>query len=150
LPDEIIASELTGRTLQVYWHLLKSPNSPISVREVQRSLKFSTPSVALYHLRKLQELGLVERKPTGEYFLIKEVKIGILSFFTRLGKFLLPRYIFHSTLLSTMLVLYLTLYVNMLWDPAFQTAYMAGIMISAVACSIMWFETYKMLRERPF
>jgi len=47
---------------------------------------------------------------TGEYFLVQEVKVGLLRFFTRLGRFLVPRYLFYSLWLSTMFAVYLALY----------------------------------------
>ena len=43
--EEIIESELKGKTLLVYMHILKNPGDPVGVREVQRELGFSSPSV---------------------------------------------------------------------------------------------------------
>jgi len=82
----------------------------VGVREIQRSLGFSSPSVAAYHLDKLCSLGLVEKSRLGECFLVREVKVGILRFFTQLGRFLVPRYLFYSVLFTNMLAFYLTLY----------------------------------------
>ncbi len=48
---------LRGKAWKVYWFLLKNGN-PVSVREVQRSLRFSSPSIAYHHLEQLRELGL--------------------------------------------------------------------------------------------
>ncbi|MDH5451049.1 MAG: hypothetical protein OEX77_09190, partial [Candidatus Bathyarchaeota archaeon] len=92
----IIESQLKGKTLQVYWYLLRSSNHSAGVREIQRSLRFSSPSIAVHHLQKLQNLGLVTKKGTGEYVLVEEVKVGLLRFFTRVGRFLVPRYLFYS------------------------------------------------------
>lgn len=150
LDDEVISSELRGRTLRVYWYLLKSRHSTVGVREVQRALGFSSPSVALFHLRKLVDLGLVESTMTGNYFLVRQVKIGILKWFTRIGSFMLPRYVFYSVLISTMFILYICLYSSVLTNPEFQYIYLTGIVISLVACCIFWFETFKMWREKPF
>jgi len=103
----VIESQLKGKTLRIYWYLLRSPSSRVGVREIQRSLGFSSPSVASHHLEKLLSLGLIEKSMTGEYFLVQEVKVGLLRFFTRLGRFLVPRYLFYSLWLSTMFVIYL-------------------------------------------
>src|SRR3989304_6276197 len=105
-----IESELKGKTLLVYWHLLKSSGTQVGVREIQRSLKFSSPSVAAHHLEKLVSLGLVDKTGTGEYYLTQEVKVGLLRFFTRMGRFLVPRYLFYSVWFSTMLLVYLWSY----------------------------------------
>jgi SOS-response transcriptional repressor LexA len=50
--------ELRAKAWKVYWFLLKT-GSPLSVREVQRALHFSSPSVAHHHLEQLRELGWV-------------------------------------------------------------------------------------------
>src|SRR3972149_2997568 len=112
-PSEVdlafLESALKGKTLIVYWYLLQQSTHTVGVRELQRALGFSSPSIALHHLEKLQDLGLVGRTGTGEYVLEGEVKVGILRFFTRMGRFLVPRYLFYSVLFSTMLMTYLAL-----------------------------------------
>ena len=141
----IIESQLKGKTLQVYWYLLKSSDHTAGVREIQRSLHFSSPSIALHHLEKLQNIGLVEKKQTGEYFLVEEVKVGLLRFFTRVKGFLVPRYLFYSVLVSTMLVTYLLFYgVTGSIDNFFALTF------GVVSCSILWFETVRLWREKPF
>jgi len=141
----VIESQLKGKTLQIYWYLLRSPSSRVGVREIQRSLGLSSPSVAAHHLEKLLSLGLVEKSMTGEYFLVQEVKVGLLRFFTRLGRFLVPRYLFYSLWLSTMFVIYLTLY----W-PSGCIHNIAAIIFGSVASFILWFETVRLWREKPF
>jgi hypothetical protein len=141
----VIESQLKGKTLLVYWYLLRSPSSRVGVREIQRSLGFSSPSVAAHHLEKLLSLGLVEKSMTGEYFLVQEVKVGLLRFFTRLGRFLVPRYLFYSIWVSVMFVIYLVLY-----GPSFCIHNLAAIILGSVACFILWFETVRLWREKPF
>jgi len=141
----LLESELKGKTLLVYWHLLKSPGSKVGVREVQRKLGFSSPSVAVYHLDKLMSLGLVEKTITGEYVLISEVKTGLLRFFTRLGSFLVPRYLFYSVWFTTMLISYILFY-----GQSFCIHNIAALVFGLSASSILWFETVRVLREKPF
>ncbi len=83
--SERVASELKGNTLRVYWYVMNANKQTVGVREVQRALNFSSPTLALYHLDKLKDLGLVS-KDTGEYRLIKEVKVDVLKQFLRLGE----------------------------------------------------------------
>src|SRR5208337_4048656 len=78
-----LESQLKGKTLLVYWYLLQRSTHSVGVREVQRALKFSSPSIAVHHLQKLQDLGLVDKSGTGEYVLMEEVKVGILRLFTK-------------------------------------------------------------------
>lgn len=142
----VIESKMKGKTLQVYWYLLGSPSSKVGVREIQRSLGFSSPSVAFYHLDKLQSLGLVEKTLTGEYVLTKEVNVGVLRFFTKLGHFLVPRYLFYSVWFSTMLIAYLILYK----PPVGCIHNVAAIIFGVIACCILWFETIRLWKEKPF
>jgi len=69
MESEKVASELKGNTLRVYWYVMNAKEQTVGVREVQRALSFSSPTLALYHLDKLKDLGLVS-KDTGEYRLI--------------------------------------------------------------------------------
>ncbi len=141
----VIESQLKGKTLRIYWYLLRSPSSRVGVREIQRSLGLSSPSVAAHHLEKLLSLGLVEKSMTGEYFLVQEVKVGLLRFFTRMGRFLVPRYLFYSLWLSTMFVTYLALYL-----PDGSIHNIAAILFGSVANLILWFETVRLWRAKPF
>jgi len=145
-PDlAVVESELKGKTLLVYWYLLGSGGSNVGVRKIQRSLGFSSPSVAAYHLDKLCSLGLVEKSLTGEYFLVQEVKVGVLKLFTKLGRFLVPRYLFYSVLFSTMLIVYLTLY-----GRSGCIHNLIAVLFGSLASFILWFETVRLWRKKPF
>ena len=144
LSEKEIESQLKGKTLLVYWFMLRSPDSPVGVREVQRRLGFSSPSVAAHHLDKLLSLGLVERSLRGEYYLKEEVKVGVLKFFTRLGRFMVPRYLFYSVFFSTMLVAYLILY-----GISGSIHNVVALIFGFSACIVLWLETIRLWRERP-
>lgn len=141
--EEIIESELKGKTLLVYMHILKNPGNPVGVREVQRELGFSSPSVSSYHLNKLQELGLVENE-YGDYRLVKDIKVGVLRQFITLGGIMLPRYLFYAVLMTTMLLTYLV------QTPFFPSqGYVSTVVMGLVPTIILWYETIKIWRERP-
>jgi len=140
-----IESELKGKTLLVYWYMLKTPASGVGVREIQRALNFSSPSIAAHHLEKLISLGLVDKRGTGEYFLTQEVKIGLLRFFTRLGRFLVPRYLFYSVWFSTMLAVYAIFYGH-----TGSIHNLVAIIFGTAASLVLWFETIRLWREKPF
>jgi len=141
----VIESELKGKTLLVYWYLLKHKGSAVGVREVQRRLGFSSPSVAAYHLDKLVSLGLVEKNRLGEYAISKELRVGVLRFFTRLGRVLLPRYLFYSVFFTTMLLTYLLLY-----EHAWTVHEVVAVLFGLLACAVLWFETIRLWAEKPF
>lgn len=141
----VIESQLKGKTLLVYWYMLRSPSSTVGVREIQRSLDFSSPSVAAHHLDKLLSLGLIDKSRTGEYSLAQEVKVGLLRFFTRLGRFLVPRYLFYSVWLSTMLIFYVAFY-----GLTGSIHNIAALIFGFTSSFILWFETVRLWREKPF
>jgi predicted DNA-binding transcriptional regulator len=145
LDSAFLESALKGKTLLVYWYMLQQPTHSVGVREVQRALRFSSPSIAVHHLEKLQDLGLIQKKGTGEYVLEGEVKVGILRFFTRMGRFLVPRYLFYSVLFSTMLTAYLTLCVLYQVIPSFYT-----MMFGLIAVVVFLIETFRLWRAKPF
>jgi hypothetical protein len=141
--EEIIESELKGKTLIVYMHILKKPKESVGVREVQRELGFSSPSVSSYHLNKLQDLGLVENV-YGDYRLVKDIKVGVLKQFITLGGLMLPRYLFYAVLMTTMLITYF------LQTPFFPSQdYITTVVMGLVPTLILWYETIKIWRERP-
>jgi len=142
-----VESELKGKTLLVYWHMLKTPTSKTGVREIQRALHFSSPSIAAHHLEKLISLGLADKSSIGEYYLTQEVRVGLLRFFTRLGRFLVPRYLFYSVWFSTMLIVYLTLY-GRFFDGSVHN--FVAIIFGVLASLILWLETARLWREKPF
>jgi DNA-binding MarR family transcriptional regulator len=142
-PDkEVIASKLKGNTLRVYWHLLNNAQNTVGPREVQRELGFSSPALADYHLNKLVTLGLVEKR-TGEYQLVREVDVGLLKQFIRLGTFILPRYILYATLFTTLLLFYVT----QLRTVNFYSLY--ALILGILATGILWYETIRALQQKP-
>jgi predicted DNA-binding transcriptional regulator len=145
LDSVVLESELKGKTLLIYWYLLQQPSHSVGIREVQRALGFSSPSIAVHHLEKLQDLGLIDKKGTGEYVLQGEVKVGILRFFTRVGRFLVPRYLFYSVLFSTMLIAYSALCIVGLITASFY-----ALMFGFIAVLVFWVETFRLWRARPF
>ena len=142
MEEQKIESELKGNTLRVYWTILRSQTGTIGVREVQRTLKFSSPALASYHLTKLEELGLVE-KTNGEYRLKKEVHVGTLKQFAKLGSFMMPRYAFYAALLTTLLVFYLTQFREINFYSVF------GLVLGFISTGILWYETIRVWRQKP-
>jgi DNA-binding MarR family transcriptional regulator len=74
MSSEHLASELQVHTLRVYWYLINSPKTSVGPRDVQRKMGFSSPNLAIYHLDKLVELGIVE-KVAGEYRITRIVDV---------------------------------------------------------------------------
>ena len=141
--EAIIESELKGKTLIVYMYIIRVNQPSVGVREVQRALGFSSPSVSAYHLNKLKDLGLVE-SIRGDYSLIRMVKVGVLKQFVTFGGILLPRYLFYAVLMTTMLVTYV---LQFPMEPTRQN--ITTLIMGAVPAIILWYETARIWRDRP-
>jgi len=136
---------LRGKAWKVYWFLLKNGN-PVSVREVQRSLHFSSPSIAYHHLEQLRELGLVQKQEVGgHYVLVSEVKIGVLRHYVKLGKLLFPRYFFYAVFSTVFYVAFLLFLLQ-----SFTRENLFIITFGAIVCAIFWYEAYRVWIMRPF
>ena len=139
---------LRGKAWKVYWYLLKK-GSPQSVREVQRALHFSSPSVASHHMEQLRQLGLVEKEELGgHYFLVNEVKIGVLRHYVKLGKLLFPRYFLYAVFSTTFYAAFLILF--MPGANFFARENLFLVSFGAVVCAVFWYEAYRMWSLRPY
>jgi DNA-binding transcriptional ArsR family regulator len=136
---------LRGKDWRVYWLLLKTGH-PLSTREVQKALHFSSPSVAQHHLKQLRQLGLVTRNDAGgQYSLVSEVKIGVLRHYVKLGRLLFPRYFFFAVLSTALYAIYLAF--------IFQGITRESLFIitfGAIILAIFWYEAYRIWTLRPF
>jgi len=140
--DAKITSELKGNTFRVYWVLLNSKDGRIGVRELQRQLRFSSPALASYHLTKLEELGLV-MKTKGNYQLKREIKVGILKHFIKVGTFILPRYTFYAVLFTTLLVFL----VSQFQEVNFYSTF--ALILAVLGTIILWYETLLAWKQKP-
>jgi DNA-binding transcriptional ArsR family regulator len=141
-PDrEKIDYELRGKTLQVYLYLLKHGRAA-GVREVQKELGFSSPSVAFHHLDKLLGLGVVEKDEYDRYVLAKKVDTGVLNAFVSVGGLALPRLGFYAAFFTTVAAAYLIL------DPAGLDLYAAIGTVGGSA--VFWYEAWRIWRRKPF
>ena len=143
--EESFEYALRGKAWKVYWLLLKT-GRPMSVREVQKALHFSSPSVAQHHLEQLRELGLVQKQNIGShYLLINEVKIGVLRHFVKLGRIMFPRYFFYAMFSTTFYIIYLLLLMQ-----GFTRENLFIITFGAIVSAIFWYEAVRIWSLRPF
>jgi len=137
--------KLRGKAWNVYWLLLKNGH-PMSVREVEKALRFSSPSVAQHHLEQLRQIGLVKKENVGgNYSLVSEVKIGILRHFIKLGRLVFPRYFFYALFSSAFYITYLTMFLE-----NFTRENLFIISFGAIVSVIFWYEAIRVWRLKPF
>ncbi|MCL5876943.1 MAG: hypothetical protein M1540_03925 [Candidatus Bathyarchaeota archaeon] len=97
--------ELEGTTLNVYSYVVKEGKS-VGPREVMRATNLTSPSVAHWHLQKLEGLGLLTKTEYGEYTVKEKVNV---SGHLWVGRKLVPRLIFHSFFFMGILIIELGL-----------------------------------------
>lgn len=85
-------TELEGTTLRVYAYVIKE-NRRVGTREVMRGANLSSPSVAYWHLQKLEALGLLQKDEYGEYVAKEKANI---SGHLWIGRNIVPRLMFYS------------------------------------------------------
>ena len=144
LDRDVVDKLLKGRTMSVYALLLSQ--GVMGVREVQRELGFSSPSLALHHLKKLAELDLVKKNEHGIYSVSKTVRVGSLSLFIKFGSRLLPRFLFLGTLFTAMLILYLVFFLS--WPPAGGD--LMFVVLSVIAIIVVFYESRRIWLLKPF
>lgn len=135
-----IEDQLKGKTLQVYMYMVKR-KEPVGVREVQRDLGFSSPSVANYHIDKLVELALISQDEYGRYYVVQKVQPGVLQAFVNIAGLAVPRLSFFAAFFTTMLIAYVLLNYNDL------DIFAIGFAVAASAA--FWFETIRVWVKRP-
>lgn len=84
--------ELEGNTLNVYAYVVHAAK-PVGTRDVTRGASLSSTSVAYRHLQKLEDLGLIEKNPYGDYILKQKTSI---NGYVWIGRNLVPRLMFYS------------------------------------------------------
>jgi len=86
------SQEPEGTTLNVYSYVVKR-GKPVGPREVMRGASLSSPSVAYWHLQKLENSGLLQKNKAGEYIVKEKTSI---SGHIWIGRNLVPRLMCYS------------------------------------------------------
>ncbi len=138
-----VETEVFGnrQRFRIYWYML-SRKEPVGVREIQRGLGISSPSVVAHHLDRLKGAGLVSVDDYGRYSLQARVEVGVMQAFTKVGSFMLPRFSFYAVFFTAALIFYLYLY-----GPGANVYAMA---FGVFASLFSWYETYRVWRRKPF
>ncbi len=138
-----LETKIKGTTLKCYYYMLLK-NKPVGVREIQKSLGLSSPSVAAHHLNKLSEFGLIMKTPDNKYVITTHVKIGFLKFFVRIFDRYLPRYFLYTGFFLGLFLAYLIFSLfnyNRLFDRIIT------IIVLSISFLISALETYIILKE---
>ena len=131
--------EIRGNTLKVYLFLLK--HGPSELREVQRGLELSSPSLASYHLGKLVEASYVGQDEQGRYFAVKDAETKVLEGYSKVGPAVVPQLFFFS-LLFTILAAFFSV------EAFYGTRFTIYLVVTCVAMvAVFWYETLVLWRK---
>jgi DNA-binding Lrp family transcriptional regulator len=129
---------LRGLTLRVYKFVLKN-DRPVGIREVQRALDLSSPTLALYHMNKLEEAGFIKKELNG--YVADRI---VLRNLVRLRRVLIPRNLFYTVFFLTSLM-FLIVFLR----PAILTReYIFSLGVVSVAAATSVYETIKALSQK--
>ena len=128
---------LRGLTLKVYRFVLKN-DRPVGIREVQRALNLSSPTLALYHMNKLEEAGLIKKEANG--YVADRI---ILQNLIRLRRILIPRNFFYMIFLIASLAMLVVL----LRPPTLSREYIFSLAVISVAAATSVYETMKVFSQ---
>jgi len=131
--------EIKGNTLRVYLFLLRQ--GPSELREVQRGLGLSTPSLASYHLDRLLTMGYASQNEAGKYYAVREVSGEILEGFSRVGVLLVPQLLFFAVLFTPIIGYFALMSLH---SSAF-VPFLAAASLCLVA--VVWYQTILVWRR---
>jgi DNA-binding transcriptional ArsR family regulator len=134
-----VDQEIKGNTLKVYLYVLR--HGFCELRDVQRGVGLSTPSLASYHLGKLSEAGYVRQDEYGRYCVVGEASIKILDGYSKIGPAIVPQ-LFFFTVFFTILTVFLSY--EVLQAPGF-TVYL--VVASVAMVLVFWYETIRLWRR---
>jgi len=133
------SKEITGNALRTYLYLVT--HGPSELRDVQRGVGLSTPSLASYHLSRLVDAGYVVQDEEGRYVASKEASTEILEGYVRVGTALVPQFLFFA-ILFTILIVFFSM--EALFSSGF-TIYL--VVASLVVVALLWYESFRLWRR---
>ena len=122
-----------GTTLRVYRYMYRA-GTAMSIRDVQRGLELSSPSVAEYHIKKLVRAGLVQERDAG--FVVDRV---IFENVIRIRRTLIPLQTAYMAFFLSTLAILLTVF-----RPASVTSlYFFALLVNSGAVAVTTYEAAK-------
>jgi predicted DNA-binding transcriptional regulator len=140
MSSEDVEDVLKGLTLKVYRYVLKN-RKETGIREVQRALKLSSPTLAVYHLDKLEQAGLVKKGASG--YVVDRVYLRNLVRFRRL---LVPKYFFYALFFSLAVVFELVVFRPVV----FSREYVFAFIVTCAAAVSYVYETIRTWMKETF
>jgi hypothetical protein len=129
---------LAGTTLRVYRYMYRYGKS-VGIHEVQNALGLSSSSVAQYHIKKLENAGLVAKDENAQYFVNRMVFENMI----RVRRSLIPIQTAYAVSFGTGFILLL-----LLFRPTVLTSgYLFSLILIGAACAVFSYQTIRAARN---
>jgi hypothetical protein len=145
-------SVLKGTTLRIY-RLIITTKHPLGPREIQRTLKLNSHTIAVFHLEKLARHGLILRNEMEGTYTVNRLH---LKHYFLLRRRLIPRYFLYATLFTAVIGGWIAILLDDgLLSPSVTSfspsvvfeIFLFGIGTAAISTGIFWYETTNVIRN---
>lgn len=83
--------KIKGKSLEVYQFLVENPGNH-GIREIQRELDYTSPSIASYHIKRLLKAKMINKTNDNQYYAIKdEIMFGDIGTHINFLSYWIPR-----------------------------------------------------------
>lgn len=130
---------IRGNTLRAYVFITK--NGPSELREVQRGLGLSTPSLASYHLGRLVEYGYAKQDELGRYAVVPGATGEILAGYSKVGAAVVPQLFFFAVMFTILGAFFSYEAISSSAYTPYLAATAAGMVV------VIWYETARMWKK---
>src|SRR5438094_986525 len=90
-PAQVTSVKLSETAMLIYVYIQSRSGDSVRLRDIQRAMNFSSPSSALFHLQKLESVGLVQKDNVGDYRIKTRVRVSLVRNFLIIKGTLIPR-----------------------------------------------------------
>jgi len=90
-------------------------------------------------------MKIVKKDEHSQYVLVEEVKVGVLRMFLRVGRLMLPRYLFYATFFTIAVALYVAQTLV-----AGDEVNLIAVIFGGSAVAVSAYETFRLWREKLF
>ncbi len=133
------ANNLSGTTLKVYRYLYRI-GKPQGIHDVQNGLHLSSTSLASYHLKKLETMGLVKQTEDSQKFFVDRI---IFENMIRFRRSLFPIQLAYLAFFVSTLAILLIVFP----PKPLSGAYVFSVVVILIACGIFGYQTVVSLRS---
>lgn len=145
---ELANNLLHGKTLQVYWYIFT--HNQAGIRQIQKALNFTSSGTVSYQVTKLMNAGIITKDESeGKYSINKEIKIGILKFFIRIGSRMIPRISLYLIIYILGFAVFLTLSIISGYEFLANPLNLLLLLLLIVGIIIFCIESYKIWKLNP-